>query len=176
VEKERRQLLVREIISRHTVETQEELAGFLRRRGINVTQATISRDIKELGLIKVPFGEGRYRYALPLENPLRSEERLRGMLRDVLVRVARVDHLIVLRTLPGNAHAIGVLIDAREWEEVLGTICGDDTCLLICTSDVAALDVERRLLEQSVAILSDDEEDLQNSSDGARPSPAHSED
>jgi len=152
LEKERRQLLIREIVSRHAVETQEALAEHLRRRGIHVTQATISRDIKELGLIKIPIGEGRYRYALPLENPLRSEERLRSMLRDVLVRVARVDNLIVLRTLPGNAHAVGVLIDAQEWEEILGTICGDDTCLLICNDHAAARTVERRLLERSAAV------------------------
>lgn len=131
--KERRQLTIKELINQHVVETQEQLVMLLREANFDVTQATVSRDIKELHLIKVLTAEGHYKYALP-EQRVYPLEKLRRTLVDYYVHIDAADNLVVMRCLPGTANAIGSLIDQMDWEELLGTICGDDTILLICRS------------------------------------------
>lgn len=127
-----RQRKILEIIERQAVETQEELAMLLRSEGYDVTQATVSRDIKELGLIKVPAGEHSYRYAVAQEHVQRNMyARLARMFNDSVVHLDFTDNLIVIRTLPGTAHAVASCIDHTEWKEIIGTIAGDDTILVI---------------------------------------------
>ncbi|QQK75928.1 transcriptional regulator ArgR [Salicibibacter cibarius] len=130
--KGKRHVKIREIINEQEVDTQEELVFQLQEAGFNVTQATVSRDIKELHLVKVLTQDGRYKYSLPADRRFNPEEKLKKHLFDSFVSIDYSDHLIVLKTLPGNAHAIGALIDNLNWEDIMGTICGDDTILIIC--------------------------------------------
>ncbi|MNZ54316.1 Arginine repressor [compost metagenome] len=143
-----RQYRIKEIVTNHTIETQEELVEALRATGMQVTQATVSRDMKELMLIKVPAGEGKYKYSIPQEhqrpNPI---HKLKRALLDHFVHIDYTDNLVVLKCLPGAANAIGALIDNMEWPEVMGTICGDDTILIICRTKVQSGELVERLLE-----------------------------
>ncbi len=127
-----RHIKIREVITNNEVETQDELVDLLRSANFNVTQATISRDIKELHLVKIPLMDGRYKYSMPVEQRFNPLQKLKRVLVDSFVKMDSAGHLLVIKTLPGTASAMGVLIDHLEWEEALGTICGDDTCLIIC--------------------------------------------
>jgi len=130
--KARRQMKIQAIITKEVIHTQEELAERLRQEGFDVTQATVSRDIKEMGLIKVPTSDDDYRYAVPgSAQPANSPERLKRRMRETVVTVNDSENLIVIRTIPGNAQALADLIDKSNWEEVIGTVAGDDTILLI---------------------------------------------
>jgi transcriptional regulator of arginine metabolism len=146
--KGQRHIKIREIITNHEIETQDELVDMLKQAGFNVTQATVSRDIKELHLVKVPMANGRYKYSLPVDqqrfNPL---QKLKRALMDAFVKIDGAGHLLVMKTLPGNAHAIGALLDNLDWDEIVGTICGDDTCLIICRTPEDTETISKRLLE-----------------------------
>ncbi|HUC90843.1 MAG TPA: transcriptional regulator ArgR [Paenibacillus sp.] len=141
-----RHLKIREIIGNDVVETQDELVDSLRKAGLNVTQATVSRDIKELQLIKVPAGDGRYRYSLPQEARFNPVHKLKRAMLDNFVHIDFTDNLVVMKCLPGTANAIGALIDNMEWPEVMGTICGDDTILLICRTKAQSAEIVERML------------------------------
>ena len=119
---------IKEIIDKNKVETQEELAAALRDQGIEVTQATVSRDIKELMLVKVPDADGNYHYAYPKEhNMLLTPGRLERTFQDSIIGVRVSQCLVVIRTLPGTAQAVAYAVDYMKWPEILGTIAGDDT-------------------------------------------------
>jgi len=123
---------IKEIIEKHIVETQEELAELLRTESIDVTQATVSRDIKELMLIKVPTGDGRYRYAFPSEqNVIISPSRMERIFQDSVTAIDFSQNIIVLKTMPGTAQAVAYTIDYVKWPEVLGTVAGDDTIFVV---------------------------------------------
>ena len=125
-------LKIREIVTQNVIETQEELVDALHGAGFIVTQATISRDIKEMQLIKTPAADGRYKYSLPTEpSTLNPEAKLHRVLNDAFVAIDYAQNLVVMRTLPGNAHAVASLFDMLDWSDVLGTVAGDDTILLI---------------------------------------------
>src|SRR5690606_36414598 len=141
-----RLLKIRELISTKDIETQDDLVDGLKRLGINVTQATVSRDIKELQLVKVPAGNGKYKYSLPADQRYNPLEKLKRLMVDVFVKIDTTNQFIVLKTLPGNANAVGALIDHLEWQEILGTICGDDTCLIICRTKKDAQQIKNRLI------------------------------
>ena len=126
---------IKEIVQSQSIETQEELANALLAEGIEVTQATVSRDIKELMLIKIPTGDGHYRYALsPEENVVLSRSRINRLFQDSIIRVDSALNQIVLHTIPGSASAVAFSVDHAKWSEVIGTLAGDDTILLICRS------------------------------------------
>lgn len=130
--KARRQLKILELIEQENISTQEELAERLGQNGFDVTQATVSRDIKEMRLIKVPSGEDTYRYAAPRERQHAvNPERLKRMVRDTVLSINESENLIVIRTLPGNAMALASLLDGSNWPEIIGTVGGDDTILMI---------------------------------------------
>ena len=119
---------IKEIIDKNKVETQEDLAAALRAEGIEVTQATVSRDIKELMLVKVPDANGQYHYAYPKEhNMLLTPGRLERTFQDSIIGIRVSQWMVVIRTLPGTAQAVAYAVDYMKWEEVLGTIAGDDT-------------------------------------------------
>ena len=128
--KGQRQIKIREIVTNYEIETQEELVERLRAEGYNVTQATVSRDIKELRLVKVPTSGGRLR--IPSTGASRRFDPLQKLRR--CSRTVLWDGLLPLlyrrrKTLAGNAHAIAALLDNLDWKEVMGTIAGDDTIL-----------------------------------------------
>lgn len=119
---------IKEIIDKNKVETQEELATALRNEGIEVTQATVSRDIKELMLVKVPDANGHYHYAYPKEhNMLLTPGRLERTFQDSIIGLRATQCFVVIRTLPGTAQAVAYAVDYMKWPEILGTIAGDDT-------------------------------------------------
>ncbi|WP_096434724.1 transcriptional regulator AhrC/ArgR [Alteribacter populi] len=145
--KGQRHIKIREIITNNEVETQDDLVAYLRSAGFNVTQATVSRDIKELHLVKVPMMDGRYKYSLPADQRFNPLQKLKRALMDSFVSVDYSSNMIVMKTLPGNANAVGALIDNLDWNEVLGTICGDDTILIICRQEGDTEPVSDRFLE-----------------------------
>ncbi|PGS56153.1 transcriptional regulator AhrC/ArgR [Bacillus sp. AFS041924] len=145
--KGQRHIKIREIIAKNEVETQDELVQSLRDLGFKVTQATISRDIKELHLVKVPLPDGRYKYSLPADQRFNPLQKLKRLLIDSFIKIDSSSHLIVMKTLPGNANAVGALIDHLEWSEIMGTICGDDTILIICRTPEDAEDLKEKFID-----------------------------
>ena len=134
VMKQARQRAIRDLVALRPIRTQQELAAALRERGFRTTQATISRDVAELGLLKAGRN-GTQAYALPprlLEAESSGDERLRVLLRDLPIELRQAGLLIVLRTLPGSAHAIAAALDRARWPEVVGSIAGDDTLFVAC--------------------------------------------
>lgn len=144
--KGQRHIRIRDIISNDEIETQDQLVQNLKEAGVDVTQATVSRDIKEMHLIKVPLANGRYKYSLPPIHKYNTEEKLQRALTDAFVSLDGANHFLVLKTLPGNAQAVGSLLDHLNWDEMLGTICGDDTCLIICRDADFTPKVKEKLL------------------------------
>ncbi|MGL4521885.1 MAG: transcriptional regulator AhrC/ArgR [Bacilli bacterium] len=144
--KGQRHIKIRELIASNDIETQDELVDLLKSGGYHVTQATISRDIKELHLVKVPLSDGKYKYSLPADQRFNPLSKLKRILMDSFIKISYAKNDVVLKTLPGNAQAVGALIDHLEWEEILGTICGDDTCLIICFTDEQAEEITERIL------------------------------
>ena len=130
--KSRRQAKIIELIEKYEIETQEELAKKLLDSGLQVTQATISRDIKELALTKVTGQSGRPKYASMdyggNTSPVYSERYAR-VLRDGMVSMTQADNLVVIKTVSGMAMAVAAALDALEIEEIAGCIAGDDTIM-----------------------------------------------
>ena len=122
-----RQAKIVDLVHQRSVSSQQELAQLLQRHGFPATQSTLSRDIHEIGLVKAG---GRYR--LPSELSRVSEERsLRRTIRDLVVKSAASGNIVMLKTPPGNAHSLGVVLDGAQWPEVLGSVAGDDTVFLL---------------------------------------------
>ncbi|WP_138493025.1 transcriptional regulator AhrC/ArgR [Paenibacillus pinistramenti] len=130
-----RHIKIREIITQQDIETQDELVDALREAGFQVTQATVSRDIKELLLIKVPTDDGRYKYSMPTDQRYNPVQKLKRALVDSFVHIDYTGNLVVMKCLPGTANSVCVLLDNMEWTEIMGTICGDDTILMICRTE-----------------------------------------
>jgi transcriptional regulator of arginine metabolism len=147
VMKQLRQQAIADLVARRPVRTQSELAAALRERGFRATQATISRDVADLGLIK-QTRDGLLCYALPVRlggaEPS-GEERLRGLLHDLPIEVHEAGLLLVVRTIPGSAHALAAALDRARWPEVVGSIAGDDT-VFVATRDRPALTRARKRL------------------------------
>ncbi|WP_059104899.1 transcriptional regulator AhrC/ArgR [Shouchella shacheensis] len=133
--KGQRHIKIREIITNLEIETQDDLVDTLRHDGYNVTQATVSRDIKELHLVKVPMTDGRYKYSLPADQRFNPQQKLKRILTDSFISIDQAENLVVMKAMPGNANAIAVLIDNLDWQQLMGTICGDDTILIICRTE-----------------------------------------
>ena len=135
----RRQEKILEIIRARNVQTQDELCALLVEAGFSVTQATVSRDIKEMGLLKVAV-PGGYKYAQAAAADLSPElERYRKVLLEVTVRVAAAGNLVIFNTLSGAAQAAAAAVDAMKWTEITGCIAGDDTVFLaVSTPQVAS--------------------------------------
>lgn len=133
--KEGRHNMILEVISDHDVETQDELAEILKKKGIHVTQATISRDIKELKLIKVQGKEGTYKYAASGVETTGRFDVFKRVFRDTVVSVEKASGLVVVRTLTGSANAAAEAVDEMELEEIAGTIAGDNTIFVAVKHD-----------------------------------------
>ncbi len=118
-----------ELINKYQVETQEELASYLNQEGFKVTQATVSRDIRDLKLTKVPAGEGKQRYAPHQSGDSEMGEKYIRVLRDGFVSMDMAQNILVIKTVSGMAMAVCAAIDAMEWKEVVGSIAGDDTIM-----------------------------------------------
>lgn len=142
--KNARQTAILSIIEHNDVETQEELAGKLRDMGIVVTQATVSRDIKELRLLKVLTPAGSYKYATADKAEHGVSERFVRIFIDSVLSINASGNIIVIRTLSGSANAAGEAIDNMRWPEILGTISGDNTLFVVVRSEGEVASVVER--------------------------------
>ena len=143
--KTNRQEEIIRIIDSKEIETQEELAEHLRRKGYKVTQATVSRDIKELRLIKIAGRQSAYCYAKPGRRESAINERMIRLMSDSTLSVDYAGQMIVVKTLSGSANAAAEAIDNMNWKEVLGTIAGDNTVFLVVRNDGDAADIAARI-------------------------------
>lgn len=135
----KRQAAILDIITSREVKTQEDLSAHLKERGFNATQATISRDIKELRLIKVASHSGGYQYSTPDQGSGGAHlTRLKNIFRECVVKVDRAQNLVVLKTLVGMANAAAAAIDAMKIRDIVGTLAGDDTILVILRTNEEA--------------------------------------
>ena len=147
-----REQAILELIDAEPVGNQDEIVDRLRGRGIPATQATVSRDIKRLGLVKTPAGGGGYRYAAPAvrpRSPQRGRRQLKIMSEQFLTKVEPGGALLVLKTLSGRANALAVALDEARLEEIVGTIAGDDTILVIAR-DARDRDKVKKLFDEMV--------------------------
>ena len=147
--KAQRQHLVAKLLSQHPVASQETLVELLAREGTTATQATVSRDLVELGAIKVRAGDGESVYAIP-EHPkdqVAPADALRRVLGDWVVEVASSANLVVLRTPPGTANVVGSALDRSGRDDVLGTVAGDDTVLVVVAEPRTGAEVAADLAE-----------------------------
>jgi len=135
--KERRQRAIADLIRSSALSSQEELADRLGSLGFAVTQATISRDLEQIGAVKVRRA-GQLSYALPENVPNGASPRLGAVFRDFVRSVDAAANLVVVRTPPGSAHLVGVVLDQSDLPEIVGNICGDDTIFIACRSNAEA--------------------------------------
>lgn len=126
-----RQLKLIEIINKNEIETQEDLAEALRNEGYLVTQATVSRDIKDLGLIKVMTPNKTYKYAQPASTEQKSSGKMLNLFRECVISIDYAGHLIVIKTVSGGANSAATLVDKLNFPEVMGCVAGDDTILVV---------------------------------------------
>lgn len=127
-----------ELIEKYNIETQEELADRLKEVGMDVTQATISRDIKELRLIKVMNGDERYRYASVSHSEGTITNRLLTIFTESFISCDYANNIVVVKTLPGMAQASASAVDSLKWSDIVGTIAGDDTIMIVCRAEKIA--------------------------------------
>jgi len=127
-----RQRRILEIVEREAIDTQEQLQQRLQEQGVTCTQATISRDIKQLHLIKEPVGQGRYRYTVSSQrNRLNVADKLRGIFRESIVSVDFAQNIVVIKTMAGLANAAAAALDGMNVPDMVGTLAGDDTAILV---------------------------------------------
>jgi transcriptional regulator of arginine metabolism len=143
--KDRRQRAIADLIRSHALSSQEELADRLTALGYAVTQATISRDLEQLGAVKVRRS-GQLSYALPDQVPASPAPRLAAVFREWVRSIDPAGNLVVIKTPPGSAHLVGVVLDNSGLTEIVGTICGDDTLFVACRtpSDAERLSAQLR--------------------------------
>lgn len=142
--KNARQTAILSIIEQNDIETQEELAGKLKEMGIVVTQATVSRDIKELRLLKVLSGSGGYKYATADKAEHGLSERFVRMFKDSVLSINFAGNIVVIKTLAGSANAAAEAIDSMHLPEILGTMAGDNTILVIVQNEAEAAEAANR--------------------------------
>lgn len=143
--KKRRQAKILEIISSLEIETQEDLQTKLFEFGYEVTQATISRDIKELRLVKELSANGRYVYSTGKKHHDNLNHRAGGIFNESIISVDYSLNTAVVKCFPGMANAACAAVDSMPWDEVMGTIAGDDTIFILCKSEDSALSFTNRL-------------------------------
>lgn len=128
--KKSRHAKIVELIEKYDVETQEELAELLKRAGFQVTQATVSRDIRELQLSKIPVGDGRQKYVILRQDDSHLVDKYIRVLKDGLISMDMAQNILVIKTVSGMASAVAVAVDAMKFKEIVGSIAGDDTIMM----------------------------------------------
>ena len=144
--KTQRQHLVAKLLASHPVSSQEALVGLLADEGVGATQATVSRDLDDLGAIKVRAGGGETVYAIPElpKDQVAPVDHLRRVFADWVVEVASSANIVVLRTPPGTANVVGSALDRSGLPEVVGTVAGDDTLLVVVADGLDGVAVAQR--------------------------------
>ena len=143
--KSKRQSKILEIINKHHVETQEELSAYLEKEGFAATQATVSRDIRELKLTKISGDNGKQRYAVITDADTGLTGKYARVLQEGFLSMDRAENLVVIKTVAGMASAVGAAVDAMKIEGLLGSLAGDDTILCVIRTSEDAKNVMKRL-------------------------------
>ena len=143
--KTRRQAKILELIQRNDVETQEELSAYLVREGFQVTQATVSRDIRELKLTKIAMDNGKQKYAVITDADSGMMEKYARVLREGFISMDLAMNIVVIKTVSGMAGAVCAAIDAMKFQEMVGSIAGDDTIICIIRDDEEAVKIMKKL-------------------------------
>ena len=136
---------IKELIQQYDIDTQEEPASRLNEAGFKVTQATVSRDIRALKMMKVTGKDGKSRYVILQELPTEMGEKYTRVLHDALLTIDQGQNILVIRTVPGMAMGVAAALDALNWEEILGSIAGDDTVMCVARTLEEASSVAERL-------------------------------
>lgn len=147
--KQGRQSVILEIIDKYDVETQDELSAILKERGFEVTQATISRDIKELKLIKVQAGNGAYKYAASGKEQLGKIDVFKRVFKETVVSVQQAASLVIVKTITGSANAAAEAIDELNMPEVAGTLAGDNTIFIAVKEEGE----QKRIIEELTKLI-----------------------
>lgn len=149
--KSKRQSKILELIQKYEIETQEELSSYLMQEGFCVTQATVSRDIRELKLTKLATNNGRQRYSVLKGDDSGMTERLVRVLKEGFVSMDAAGNILIIKTVSGMASAVGAAVDAMRFSEIIGSIAGDDTLMCVVRSENDAanmMDKLRKILER----------------------------
>ena len=142
--KSKRHAMILKLIASDNIETQEELARMLSAQGFEVTQATVSRDIKELRLIKVLTGEGRYKYATVERAESDMQERFINLFSSCVISITSAGNIIVIKTMAGSAAVAAEAIDSMKWNEIAGSIAGDNTIFVAVRDGKSIADVMKK--------------------------------
>ena len=137
--KNSRHAKILEIITEYNIETQDELITKLCQSGYDVTQATVSRDIKQLQLVKIATEDGKYKYSLPRRDDVTSNAKFKSILKDTTISVQDAENIVVIKTYPGMANAAAAAVDALAGDTMLGCIAGDDTIFIVVKNDDEAI-------------------------------------
>ncbi len=143
--KYRRHNKIIEIITDYDIDTQDELISKLKEAGFDVTQATVSRDIRDLKLVKISTPDHRYKYALSPRDDIHISAKYRNIIRETIIKVDFANNFVVLRTYAGMAQAAAAAIDGMGWSEIVGTIAGDDTIFVLMRDNTAAIEFSEKL-------------------------------
>ncbi len=133
--KTRRHAKILELIKEYDIDTQDELLRYLRESGFDVTQATVSRDIKELRLVKTLSRSGKYRYSTGSESSSDMSSKFYSLFADSVLSVEAAQNILVIRCMTGMAQAVCASLDAMRWQGFVGTLAGDDTIFIVCRTD-----------------------------------------
>lgn len=138
--------MIRKVLRDERVDTHERMAGALGRQGIDVSQSTLSKDLRELGVVRIPQVDGGFRYCLPDTGVQHADRNvLERELRDYVTEVDRAINMIVLKTSPGHAQAVCEAVDRMEWSEVMGTLAGENTIFVLSRTPAESKAVTERL-------------------------------
>ena len=137
--KYKRQKKILELIAEYDIETQDDLIEKLRESGYDVTQATVSRDIRELKLVKTAMPDRRYRYEVAQYEGIEISTKYRNIIKETVIKVDYVGNTVVLRTYTGMAQAAAAAVDGMGWDEIVGTLAGDDTMFILMRDAAAAI-------------------------------------
>lgn len=140
--KTRRHAKILELIKEHDIETQDELLRYLRESGFDVTQATVSRDIKELRLVKSLSHTGKYKYSTGSENVNDMSSKFYSLFADSVLSVDAAMNMVVVKCMTGMAQAVCAAMDATYWQGFVGTLAGEDTIFIVCRSEAAAAETQ----------------------------------
>jgi transcriptional regulator of arginine metabolism len=149
MKEKQRHLKILELVKNNCIETQEELTALLHDAGFFVTQATVSRDIRELKLSKMPGANGELRYSVQIPEDERVKERLLNVFREGVVKIDFAGNMVVIKTLEGLAMAVGASVDAMGFDEVVGSIAGDDVIICVVKSE----EIAERLMNRFNSVM-----------------------
>ncbi|MDT2755548.1 arginine repressor [Enterococcus pseudoavium] len=147
--KQERHRIITQLLSEHDVKKQEDFVAILAQQGVTVTQATISRDIKEMKLIKVPAQNGGYRYSVPQKEQENVNEKLADLLKEAVVSVDQMEKFISVKTLPGNASACANLLEKQFAKNLFATVNDDDSVLMIARTEEEAKQIQQEIAAKS---------------------------